>query len=413
MSNKGFNLKATILIIVITSILSSVTTGIIINKNYESISGVSYFDILTDENLSEFLSVYSEIKENFYGEYDEIGMIDAAKDALVTFDSSGEDDLIDYAIDAMLSYLGDDYTVFLSDDASEYLSSELSGTYEGIGVTVSGRYIISVTKNSPAEEAGLEVGDCIESVNGQNVTDDYSYLVSYFISNSEDENIELVILRNGEYITYNLVKTTLDSSTRSTMITDTTVGYISLSVFSENCSDSFKDALLELEEDGMEKLIIDLRDNGGGYLSQAIEIASFFLENGDTINSLVSNDGKTINYDETDESRDYEIIILMNEDSASASEILASALQDNDKAEIVGTQSFGKGTVQQLLESSTGSSAKYTTAYWYTPNNICINNVGITPDYYVELEYEVNDDGEEIGVIDTQFNKAIEILTEA
>lgn len=412
MNSKGFKLGAVILIIFITSIMSAITTGIIINNNYKGTSGLTFSEIMNDEYLSEFLSIYAEIKENFYGDYDEAGMLSAASTALVSYEGTDVSGAMDVALDAMLDYLGDDYTTFLTDSQYSYLSDELVGTYEGVGITISGNEVIRVTEESPADEAGILSGDIIVNVNGQEITYDNSYFISYIISNTSEE-IELTITREEETLYFSVTKTTLDSSTQYYMVDDTNIGYISLSVFSENCSDYFSDALVNLENEGMESLIIDLRDNGGGYLTEAIEIASFFLESGDIINSLVSNDGKTYNYDETSEFRDYEIVILTNGETASASEILAAALVDNDAADIVGTQSYGKGTVQQLIESSSGTTAKYTTAYWYTPNEICINNIGITPTYYVELEYITNDEGKYTGLIDTQYNKAIEILTGA
>lgn len=409
MNIKGFKLGTVILIIVITSVISAITTGVIINSIYKNISGISYYEILEDDNLAEFLMIYLELKENFYGEYDEIGMLAIATETLENYSGDNESEAIELALEAMLEYLGDDYTTFLDSDAYDYLSSELEGTYEGIGITVSGNEIVSVATNSPAEESGLLKGDIIIEVNGQVIESSYSYFISYIISNATG-SIEIVVLRDSVEYTFTTYKTTLDSSTQYYMVDDSNTGYIYLSVFSDNCYESFYNALLDLESLGMENLIIDLRDNGGGYLNKAIEIASIFLEEGDIINSLVSNDGKTINYDETNESRNYDIILLMNEKSASASEILAAALVDNEAAKIIGTQSYGKGTVQQLIESNTGTSAKYTTAYWYTPNNVCINGIGIEPTYYVELEYEEDSEGNIISVIDTQLNMAIEIL---
>lgn len=410
MKINGFKLGSVILIIIITSIMSAITTGVIITNNYETSSGLTFGEILYDENLSEFLNIYSQIKDNFYGDYDEIGMISAASDALFNYSGTSSSEAIEVAIDAMLSYLPDDYTTFLTDDEYDYLSDELSGTYEGIGITINGNEVISVTKDSPADTAGILVGDIITIVNGETITSDNSYFISYIISSSDSDLIELTISRGYEEISFVVYKATLDSSTKYYMIADTNVGYISLSVFSSDCSSSFENALLDLESMGMDSLIIDLRSNGGGYLTEAVDIAELFLTKDSVVNSLVSNDGKIYNYDETDEYRDCDIIILVNGETASASEILAAALVDNGVAEIVGTQTYGKGTVQQLIETTNGTTAKYTTAYWYTPNEICINNMGITPTYYVEIEYITDEEGDYIGAVDSQYNKALEIL---
>lgn len=413
MEVKGFKLSTVVIIVLITSILSSVTTGLVLNFSYKISSGLSYMELLDDDYLNEFLQIYSKVKKNFYGEYDEIGLLNAAAVSMVSYEGDDFTQLISYATEGMLEYLGDDYTTFLNSGQYDVLSSELAGTYQGIGITIQGNVILSVTKDSPADEAGLQQDDIIVKVDNQVITYDNSSYISVIIKSSSSDKVNIIVDRDGEEISFLVYKTLLDSSTKKFMIDDSLIGYIQLSVFSDYCFDSFNNALVELEDEGMESLIIDLRYNGGGYLDKAVDIASLFLDEGDIINSLVSNNGKTINYDETKESRDYEILILINEESASASEILAAALIDNYKAKSVGTNTYGKGTVQQLIESSNGIAAKYTTAYWYTPNDICINNIGISPDYYVELEYIYNDDGEKVAYVDSQLRTAIEMLKEA
>ncbi|MFI3260823.1 MAG: S41 family peptidase [bacterium] len=411
MIKKGFSLFSVLIIVVITALLSFITTGVILSSNYKSVSGLTYAEIMTDDYLIEFLGIYSKIKENFYGDYDQTGMMDAAINSLLSYEGKDSKDLIESAISGMLNYLGDDYTLYLNDDAYNYLSDELSGTYQGIGVSITLNEIISVTKDSPAEKVGIKKGDVITMVNSTKIDETNSFLISVIIGASTDD-INITVLREEEELVFTVSKTSLDSSTTYSVVEDTNTGYIHLSVFSEQSFESFNSALTSLESEGIDNLIIDLRDNAGGYLDKSLEIASLFLEKGNVINSIVSNEGKEINYDETEESRDYGIVVLINEGTASASEILASALVDNNKALSVGLSSYGKGTVQQLVESSSGFSAKYTVAYWYTPNNICINETGIKPNYYVETEIVYDENENIIGLKDAQLEKALEILNE-
>ena len=176
-----------------------------------------------------------------------------------------------------------------------------------------------------------------------------------------------------------------------------------ISNFSQNLSEQVNKALNEMESDGIESLIIDVRDNVGGYLSAAESTASIFLEKGKVIYSLESNDKNYTYKDETESAKKYKIIVLINENSASASEILAAALKESYGATLVGKKSYGKGKVQQVVALTGGGSVKYTSAKWLTPSGVCIDEIGINPDY--EVEYEVTD------LYDTQVDKAIELLS--
>ena len=181
---------------------------------------------------------------------------------------------------------------------------------------------------------------------------------------------------------------------------DHSIGYIYISSFSGTLKNQMIDALNYLENEGMESLIIDIRNNTGGYLFAAQEVASLFLEKGKTIYSLEEKDGIKEYKDETDEKRDYKIVLLQNEGSASASEILIAALKESYGATVVGTTSYGKGKVQQTYSLDDGSMVKYTSAKWLTPTGNCIDEIGISPDIYVEELSEEED---------VQLEKAIEV----
>ena len=389
-SNKGFNLLSVIIIICITSIISGITTGVIVTNTYKSSTGLTYNELLNDEKLNEFLEVYSSVVNNYYEDVDTSEMIDTA-------------------LDAMLEYLGDSYTTYLDDEQTKKLEESLSGVYRGIGIafqmdtTTNAPTITSVTKSSPAESAGLLVGDILVSVDGTNISGKTSNEIQNMIRNSSKDSVNLVISRNGTEMAFDVaIKSVQDVNIGYELINGTNIGYLKMNIFSKTLSDQVNNALNDMETQGMQKLIIDLRNNTGGYLESAEATANLFLEKGKLIYSLENKDAKASYYDETDAHKTYPIVILLNENSASASEILAAALKD------VGTTSYGKGLVQQTYDLSDGSMAKYTSARWLRPNGNCINGVGLKPDYEVAKE----DIRDEAGYpIDNQLQKAIEVIS--
>ena len=183
------------------------------------------------------------------------------------------------------------------------------------------------------------------------------------------------------------------------------IGYMYIETFSTTVANQVEKALKRIDNDKISKLIIDLRNNGGGYLSAASDIASMFLEKGKKIYSLEDKDSIKDYNDETDEKKNLKVVLLVNDGTASASEILTAALKDSYGAEVVGTTTFGKGKVQQTKSLSDGTMVKYTTARWLRPNGECIDNIGIKPDYEVDLIKNENDE-----IIDTQLEKAIEVV---
>lgn len=397
-SNKGFNLLSVIIIICITSIISGITTGVIVTNTYKSSTGLTYNELLNDEKLNEFLEVYSSVVNNYYEDVDTSEMIDTA-------------------LDAMLEYLGDSYTTYLDDEQTKKLEESLSGVYRGIGIafqmdtTTNAPTITSVTKSSPAESAGLLVGDILVSVDGTNISGKTSNEIQNMIRNSSKDSVNLVISRNGTEMAFDVaIKSVQDVNIGYELINGTNIGYLKMNIFSKTLSDQVNNALNDMETQGMQKLIIDLRNNTGGYLESAEATANLFLEKGKLIYSLENKDAKASYYDETDAHKTYPIVILLNENSASASEILAAALKDSYGYGVtfVGTTSYGKGLVQQTYDLSDGSMAKYTSARWLRPNGNCINGIGLKPDYEVAKK----DIRDEAGYpIDNQLQKAIEVIS--
>jgi carboxyl-terminal processing protease len=389
----GFSLLNIIVIVIISSVVSAVTTGVIVTNNYKSKSGFSYNDLLHDENLTEFLNVYSSILSDYYEKIDTKQMLDNA-------------------ISAMLNYLGDSYTTYLNTDQSKSLAEKLEGSYKGIGVTISDRTIKEVTKNSPAEKAGLQVNDEFISINGADVTSKSSSDIASMIKNNDKvDKVTIVVKRGTEQKTFTIETSSLYvPAITYHMVDGTKIGYIYISIFSNTLTEQVQSALNDLQSQGMEKLIIDVRDDTGGYLSSAEKVASIFMNKDATIYSLENKGGTTIYKDKTEDHTNYPIVILINNQTASASEILTAALIDSYGAKTVGVTSYGKGKVQQTMTLTDGSMAKYTSAKWLRPNGECIDGVGIKPDYQVEMDIKKDEQGNVLSVTDTQLAKAIEIL---
>lgn len=377
----GLSLKEICLIILITAITTSITTGIIMYNNNVLEQGT--VNLNKDEALKEFLKVYANLNESYYEDIDKNKMIDSA-------------------IAAMVDYLGEDYSTYLDQDETVSLENELSGTYKGIGISViDNNRIYRVYPNTPASKVDLKENDLIVKVNGKEVTGN----VANMIDKTKENTLE--IQRGEEIFEVKVTPEEINTPlTRQVIDNESSkVGYIAVPAFTYTVAGEFRNALEDIESEGISSLIIDLRYNTGGYLSGASEIASMFLEKNKIIYSLEEKNNKETFKDDTDEKRNYKIFVLVNGATASASEVLASALKDSYGATLLGTPTFGKGKVQQTRMLEDGSMVKYTTAKWYTPNGECIDEIGLFPDYSVELQED-----EEGNYIDTQLNRALELL---
>ena len=385
-SRKGFSLKSVAIIIIVTAIITSLTTGLIIYNNSKLILGSA--SLSNDSALKEFLKVYSSLDENYYEDIDKTKMIDAA-------------------IAAMLKYLGEDYSTYLNQTETDSLSNKLSGTFKGIGISITnGNEIVKVYEDTPASKAGLKENDKIIRINDTDTEGKNQIEVANLIDKTKENT--LVISRDGAELTFKVMPEEINTplTTQVYEKNGKKIGYIYIEAFTEKVGEEFKKSLEDLEQQGINSLIIDIRENTGGYLKGATEIASLFLEKGKTIYSLEGKDGVTTYKDETDEKKDYPVILLINENTASASEVLAAALQDSYGAKLVGKISYGKGKVQQTKQLEDGSMVKYTSARWLTPEGECIDGFGLAPHY--EEDIVQNEDGT---YTDNQLNKAIELLS--
>lgn len=386
-------LKELLLIVVITSLFTSITTGVIMYNNNRITTHISGNDLSQDEDLKEFLKVYASLIGDYYTDINKREMLEKA-------------------IASMFEYLGEDYSDYLNRDETDALAEKLKGEYKGIGVQIiNDNTIYRVFTDSPAEHAGLLEGDKIVSVNGENVEGKNSSEVSNKIQSASGDSLTIGILRNEEVKTFTVeIKTLFVPATDYQLIPveNHKIGYLAISTFSNTVSTQVEHDLEEMEKEGMDRLILDLRGNTGGYLVAATQIAKLFLEKDQLIYSLVDKNETKQYKDDTDESRNYKIIVLMNEGTASASEILAAALKDSYGATLLGETSYGKGKVQQTKNLEDGTMVKYTTARWLRPNGDCIDGIGLIPD--IEVILELNTEG--LQTIDTQLNEAIRIMSE-
>lgn len=394
----SFKMWEIVTIVIITSVVSFLTTGIIVNNNYRTTNGISYNELLSDSKVKEFLEVYANVVAGYYEDVD-------------------KDEAINMAINGMMSYLGDKYTTYMDQDEAQKLADELKGTYEGIGVSVSKEnvgQIYEVFEDSPAAQAGVKEGDIIVAVNNEDVTSKTNDEIVALIQASNDKKVDIKVLRENNYYDFTIKIGTLNVPAISYEIKENNnkkIGYIYLATFSSSLASQVEKALTKMETTGIDGLIIDVRDNGGGYLSAASETASLFLEKGQKIYSLETKDGIEDYKDETDTHRTYPIMVIMNGATASAAEILTTALVDSYNAKTLGTQSYGKGKVQQTMSLDDGSLVKYTSSRWLRPNGDCIDDFGISPTYKVDLEIKKDENGKIIEVIDRQLEKALKIMS--
>lgn len=392
-----FSITEIIVIVIVTSLVSALSAGLIITNSFQNNSGISYLNLVNDKNLREFLSVYGNILSGYYEDVDPEAAINSAIQGLTT-------------------YLGDKYTTYMTEEEATALDNSLKGTYEGIGISMSvndPQIVYEVYENTPASKAGILKQDKILKINGIDITGLSTTEITNMIK--KNDNINLEILRGENVMNFNLsAETIILPQVKYEIINNNEhkIGYLYIETFSTTIANQVSNALQKLENENIESLIIDVRNNGGGYLAEAEKIIDMFVEKGKVIYSLESKNNVETYYDSTEESRTYPIIILQNGASASASEILTAALIDSYGAKSLGTTSYGKGKVQQKVNLDDGSSLKYTTSKWLRPNGECIDTYGINPYYLVELEYIKDADGKIISVIDTQLKKAIEILSE-
>ena len=352
------------------------------------------------EDTSELTRVYNLIINKYYGEVD-------------------KKELTSAEIKGMMNYLSDDYSMYFTEDEKNDFNERLNGVYTGLGVEITNdasnnAMIVTVFDNSSAKEANLKPGDIIAKINGEDVLGLGKEEVVKKIKGKNNYSFNMSVLRDNNLIDVKVVtkSITLSSVTSSVIEKDNEkIGYIYISIFALNTYDQFKEQLEELEKMKITSLIIDVRSNTGGHLTSVTSILDLFLNKTDVLYQIKSKDKIKKVYGTETSTRKYPIVVLTNELSASASEILASALKEAYGAKTVGIKTFGKGTMQNMLDLENGGMIKVTTEEWLTSKGNKINKEGVPVDYEVKLDdkYASNPSKE----TDNQLQKAIEVLTKA
>lgn len=357
--------------------------------------GKNYF-VLSKE-LAKFVDAYDAIVNNYYKEVD-------------------KDKLVESAINGMVSSIGDEYTSYSDKDVTDNFNETVNGKYMGIGALImkseNDLVIYKVFEDSPSYRAGLKDGDIILKLDDKDTKDMSVNDIASIVKNDDNKEVKLLVKRGEENLDITIVKDMVELPVVSGKVinhNDKKIGYISLSIFSSVASEQFNKQLVKLEKEGISGLVIDVRGNSGGYLTTVTDIASYFLKKGDIIYKLEVNDKVTVRKDKTKESRDYPVAVLIDKNSASASEILASSIKESYNGYVVGTNSYGKGTVQQTLVLSDGSMIKYTIEKWLTPLGNWINEEGVVPTNYVELSSEYLNNP--VFENDNQLNEALELVS--
>ena len=378
----SFKTKHVISISILTAVLSFFMGQFVTN----SINKNSY-----SKEIRDFINSYMEIKENYYDDIDD-------KETLKT------------GLEAIINSL-DPYTSVIDDNLSNTLETRLEGEYRGIGVeiynTVSGDIAVSaVLDESPASSAGIKVGDIITKMGDQELKDVSTTDFVTMVKKEQNNDITLTINRNGEILEVTLKRSSVSipSIYKDIIIrNDKKIGYIYIDIFALNTYSQFIDAVNSLESENINSLIVDVRGNSGGHLQAAEDITSIFLDKTHVIYQIETK-GETVKYYSTSsKGKDYPVAILVDENSASASEIFASAMKEEYKAILVGKKTYGKGTVQEVHYLGNDKiDYKITTKKWLTPKGNWIHKKGIEPDIEVELDLNSN--------VDTQLEAAINAL---
>lgn len=350
------------------------------------------------KELSKFYDSYDILVENYNGNVD-------------------KKELVDAAINGMVSSVGDQYTSYVDTEGTNSFNQLVDGKYNGIGCLIQETEdkkikVMQVYENTSAYKAGIKVGDIIKKVDDKDSSIGSTELANY-IKSSKNKSYSVTVLRDDKEIKFTLSTNEVEIPVVTSKIFDKgdkKIGYISISIFSSVSAKQFKSNLEKIEKEGIDSLIIDVRDNNGGYLSSVTDITSYLLPRGKIIYQVQKSNSKIkATKDKTIAKREYPIAVLVNENSASASEILAGAIKESYNGYVVGMKTYGKGTVQQVSELSDGSMIKYTIENWLTPNGNWINEKGIDPTDEVELsdDYYKNPNEES----DNQLQKALNLLS--
>ena len=402
-TKKKYKVYRTIMLIVLVVFITFMVTSIGFYQYFVKGKSLNKYLSLTtsdsSKDISQTLDTYKSLIQKYY-----LGDVD-------------EDKLKQGAIKGYIDGIGDQYTEYISkDDMKEYME-DTKGNFVGIGIYMvkdektNKIKILSPIKDSPAQKAGIQPGDLILSVDGEEYTGDDLTVISTKIKGEAGSTVKLQVLRDNQKIDFEIKRENIVVNPVEGEVLSDNIGYIEFSSFDENTAEEFKTKFEELKSKGITSLIIDLRNNGGGIVDQALKIADYIADKGSTLLYEVDKNNKEdVEKSGNDPIINMPIIILTNGNTASSSEILSGALKDLGKAKIVGTKTYGKGVIQQILTLPDGSGLKITTEKYLTPNRTEINKIGIEPDEKVELSSDIKNVLNIDKNQDTQLQKAIEML---
>lgn len=388
----------TIMLIIVVALVTFILTTCVMSNNTYKKDG-SYTNISENLKLNTKLNTIKKIiNEDFLGEVDETKLTEAA-------------------IKGYVEGLDDEYTEYFTKEEMEEFKTETEGNYVGIGIYMlkntkdNNIIVLSAIKGSPAEEAGLKTGDIIKKVNDKEYTAEEFEKIASDIKGKAGSKVKLEIQRGEETLTFEIERKKIELYPIESEVLENDIGYINISSFCEDCSSKFKENYDKLKKKNIKSLVIDLRNNGGGIVDEALEILDSILDKDSTMLITANKKGEEkIEKAKKKPTIEVPIVVLVNENTASSSEIFAAALKENNKAKIIGTKTYGKGVIQESITLSDGSGIKITTEEYYTPNRNKINKIGITPDIEVDLEEKTKNITEISRDQDTQLKKAIETL---
>lgn len=396
MSQKTQRIYKSIMLVILTAAITFIITSVVM-YNFSGKEKVKYITA-TDSIGKTFQTFRNFIEKNYLGEIDDSKMLESA-------------------IKGYVEGLNDEYSEYITKEEMEEYIEDTTGKYVGIGVYIANNtktnqiVVLMPMKESPAEEAGIKSGDVITKIDGVAYTGEELNKASSALKSKEGIKAQIEILRDGKTINLEVERREVKVSHIETEVIENKIGYIEIPAFDEGCYNEFKQKWEELKAKNITSLIIDLRNNGGGIVDEAINIADMMVEKDKTLLITASKDKEEhITKAKEEKNINIPIVILVNENTASASEILSSAVRENNEnVKIVGKTTYGKGIIQTLYKLTDGSGIKLTTNAYYTPNHNEINKVGIKPDIEVELQEGENFYSVEMEN-DTQLQKAIEIL---
>lgn len=399
----GYRKKITVLWVILVIVLllgSNVATYYITSRMAASAPSEDHSyssDEYTEAKVEKLVYLIDKLEENFLWDID-------------------EEEMWNSIYKGLMSGTGDIYSEYMTEEEYKEYQETLEGSYSGIGIQMTNDdtgniRIVTVYKDTPAYEAGLQVGDYIASADDVSLLGESSSYAVSFIRGPEGTSVQLGIIRDGSEFYVDVKRATIEMVYVTNRMIGDDIGYINISEFETNTYDQFAKAMKEMEEEGMKGLILDLRQNPGGLVSEAVQIADDLLPKCQVIYTM-NRRGERSSYDSDARCTDIPLVVLVDEYSASSSEILTVALKDNERADIVGTTSYGKGIVQILIPLNDGSLYKYTYAEYFSSKGTKIHGVGITPDYVVEPmeEYRNTVISDIPYEYDLQLQKAVEVL---